>query len=123
MAMCVVCHLQLLNLMFLIASPPPPNSRCSSDEFECRSDECIHPNLRCDGVDDCRDGSDETQEECGMCFFVLFCFVLSYLIHVFYFQCNSSLVIRKLVKFHSSVLFASQSFKPVMCKFYDKFDC
>lgn len=39
---------------------------CSSDEFECKSGECVPVRFLCDLYDDCTDGSDETQEQCNV---------------------------------------------------------
>ena len=34
---------------------------------ECDNGECISRGSRCNGHEDCRDGSDEGAEKCGMC--------------------------------------------------------
>lgn len=40
-------------------------NRCSHREFRCRNNQCIDRRARCDGLNHCRDGSDEIG--CGMC--------------------------------------------------------
>ncbi|CAG2058739.1 unnamed protein product, partial [Timema podura] len=37
----------------------PPTPQCAAQELPCRSGECLAPSTRCNGVKDCRDGSDE----------------------------------------------------------------
>lgn len=39
---------------------------CSSEEFECKSGECIPVRYLCDAVTDCTDGSDELPERCNV---------------------------------------------------------
>lgn len=39
---------------------------CSSDEFECKSGECIPVRFLCDSYTDCNDGSDEFPERCNV---------------------------------------------------------
>jgi len=40
-----------------------PPTDCQSTEFRCADNSCIDVSLRCNGLDDCNDGSDEL--ECG----------------------------------------------------------
>jgi hypothetical protein len=39
---------------------------CLSEEFECKSRECIPIRFLCDSVTDCTDGSDESPEQCNV---------------------------------------------------------
>lgn len=38
--------------------------RCKSDEFQCHNQRCIRALWKCDGDDDCLDGSDEESHSC-----------------------------------------------------------
>ena len=41
---------------------------CKEHELQCETGgECIDRSFFCDGVPDCRDGSDEGEMGCGMC--------------------------------------------------------
>ncbi|XP_008207498.1 modular serine protease [Nasonia vitripennis] len=41
------------------------SSGCSSLQFRCKNGQCITSESLCDGLVDCRDGSDETRSECS----------------------------------------------------------
>lgn len=43
--------------------PPPVNTVCFSNEFQCRDGGCINSYYRCDNINDCADKSDEF--DCG----------------------------------------------------------
>ena len=46
--------------------PPGTPSPCEPNEFKCRNGHCALKLWRCDGDNDCGDGSDETGcRECG----------------------------------------------------------
>ena len=38
---------------------------CPEGLFTCANRKCIRQDLKCNGVDDCDDDSDETLDECG----------------------------------------------------------
>lgn len=40
--------------------PDCPKFTCLPGQFQCNNSQCIHPTSLCDGVNDCRDGSDES---------------------------------------------------------------
>lgn len=48
----------MLTMSFVFAVPAPPVD-CAVDNFECDSGECISQGLRCNGVANCKDISDE----------------------------------------------------------------
>lgn len=50
-------------LFFLEAAGLEPQ-RCRSDEFQCHNHRCIRALWKCDGDDDCLDGSDEESHSC-----------------------------------------------------------
>lgn len=39
---------------------------CGPDQFRCQQGHCIPQDLLCDGWNDCKDGSDETDPKCSM---------------------------------------------------------
>ncbi|KAI0226615.1 hypothetical protein LSAT2_022904 [Lamellibrachia satsuma] len=51
--------------------PPTPDDshiECQQGQFPCRSnDECVSKEYLCDMFPDCRDGSDESHTQCGLC--------------------------------------------------------
>lgn len=49
-----------VNQRVCIANPDePPQSACPSYAFECNNGRCVAKSYKCDGDDDCLDGSDE----------------------------------------------------------------
>ncbi|XP_019619960.1 PREDICTED: CUB and sushi domain-containing protein 1-like [Branchiostoma belcheri] len=49
---------------FRAVDPPTPVQTCSPDLFTCENGNCVSHGVRCDGNDDCGDGSDEASEQC-----------------------------------------------------------
>lgn len=47
-----------------ISFPLPSALACASSEFTCGDGSCIPDYLKCNGVRDCRDGSDENPSDC-----------------------------------------------------------
>ena len=42
---------------------------CSADKEKCADGlQCVRSDLTCNGVPNCKDGSDESTDKCGMCF-------------------------------------------------------
>ena len=46
--------------LFILALP----STCNDGEFMCLNKRCINGEWKCDGDDDCGDGSDENKDDC-----------------------------------------------------------
>jgi len=42
------------------------SEKCSPHFFQCLNGLCIMKRYLCDGFRDCKDGEDESEEECGM---------------------------------------------------------
>jgi len=51
----------MLSLIYTIVSLVSfsATKNCIEDEFQCNNEDHLQENLRCDGDDDCEDGSDE----------------------------------------------------------------
>lgn len=45
---------------------------CKAEQFQCNNRRCIQDHWRCDGDDDCLDGSDEHSEICCMYAFMFY---------------------------------------------------
>ncbi|XP_041117281.1 low-density lipoprotein receptor-related protein 1B-like [Polyodon spathula] len=61
-------HMEQNNVTCSITSGEVLPQLCKSHEFQCKNKRCIQASWKCDGDDDCLDGSDEGLETCCMLF-------------------------------------------------------
>ena len=63
------CRVPVLHILMNCIHTPPTgviySSACEEEEFQCSSGLCIPKVYKCDGDNDCSDGSDESLNNCG----------------------------------------------------------
>ena len=60
-----IIHIRLIFVLVVVICAVHHVQGCGEDRFRCANGQCIRASWKCDGDDDCQDGSDETTETCG----------------------------------------------------------
>ena len=60
-----IIHIRLIFALVVVICTAHLVQGCGENQFRCANGGCIGASYKCDGDEDCQDGSDETSETCG----------------------------------------------------------